>query len=117
MTGKKKKTGITEQAKKKIIAAISEEFQAAGLGRFDEAVQLMEEERELLMQGVKGGILTSALKMLRDAPEPSNEALEQTIANITGKLRYQLGPAIMETLQQCKKKFCPTSTWAEESKL
>jgi hypothetical protein len=103
VTAKKKKPRMTSGTKKKVIDAIEQEFQAAGLGGFDKAVRLMEEERTYVMQGIKGGILASALKQFEDVPEPSAEDLEKTLDNIKGKLRYGLRPAIVKALQQYKK--------------
>jgi hypothetical protein len=102
VTAQKKKRRMTSETKRKIIDAIGEEFQAAGLGGFDEAIHLMEEDRSRVMQGLKGGILASAMKQFDDAPEPSAEDLEKTLGNINGKLRYDLRRVIVKALQQYK---------------
>jgi hypothetical protein len=94
---------MTPETKAKIYDALAREFHEAGLGDFNEAMSLLDNETSYVEQGFKAGILIKLKKTLEGVPEPSAENLQKTLDNIKGKLRYELRPAILNTLQQFKK--------------
>src|SRR5262249_47919705 len=99
-----KKSRVMSQATKaKIFDALATEFHAAGLGDFNEAMKALDESTQHVEQGFKAANLVQLKRILKGVPEPSAGDLQKTLDNIKGKLRYELRPAIVNTLQQFKK--------------
>src|SRR5438445_12658723 len=101
-THKKKRT-VSPETKKKIMEAVNEELRAIGLGTFDDVERMTQEmhPENIVRLTILSGIEGTMNKM----SEPSPQELQSVLADIKGKLRYEIRAALSKATQEIKKQL------------
>jgi hypothetical protein len=101
-----KRRKMTVGTRKKIMDAMNEELSAAGLDSFEDHSRLLDKvTADLVAPYIKVGFLLQTQKDLANMNEPSPKELEQTLANIKGKLRYRFREPLTSSLKDLKRKL------------
>jgi hypothetical protein len=99
-----KKRRLTPQTRKMIQDAVNAEFTAAGLGRLDEAANILTKAGiDDLPKILEAGILLGFQKQL--VYEPSKEELASALSGIKNKLRFELRSTFTDTFVRMKKRL------------